>query len=288
MRSVGTTRELPFTKMHGRGNDFIFVEEAALGGATDLSGLARKLCDRHFGIGADGLIVVAPSQRPDCALRCWIFNPDGSEAEMCGNGMRCLAVYARERGLVQEDAFGVETLAGVIRPSIQPDGTVQVDMGAPELRRSRIPMLGTGSEQVVGEELVVDGRSFRITAVSMGNPHCVIFVDALRDEEFFRLGPKIERHERFPNGTNVEFVRVHSRRHLGVRVWERGAGPTLACGTGACAAAVAGTLNGLAERAVRVSLPGGDLDVAWLEDTGHVLLTGPAEKVCWGQARAEG
>jgi diaminopimelate epimerase len=285
---VGSIRGLPFIKMHGRGNDFILVDEAALGGGTDLPALARKLCDRHFGIGADGLILVAPSRRPGCALRLRIFNPDGSEAEMCGNGMRCLALYARERGLVKEDAFGVETLAGVIRPAFQPDGTVQVDMGAPELRRSRIPMLGTESERVVGEELVVDGRAFSVTAVNMGNPHCVVFEDALTDEEFLRFGPQIERERRFPNGTNVEFVCVYNRGHLGVRVWERGAGPTLACGTGACAVAVAGVLNGLAERAVRVSLPGGDLEVVWREDTAHVLLAGPAEKVFWGHVLIEG
>jgi len=285
---VGTKKELSFTKMHGCGNDFILVEEAALGQAPGLPGLARKLCDRHFGIGADGLIVVGSSRRPECKLRWRIFNPDGSEAEMCGNGMRCLALFARERGLVEEDRFGVETLAGVISPAILPDGKVRVDMGIPELRRSRIPMLGPDSEQVVGEELVVEGRSFTITAVSMGNPHCVIFDDSLLDEQFLRFGPKIERDHRFPNGINVEFVHVHTRSHLRVRVWERGAGSTLACGTGACAVAVAGVLNGLAERVVCVSLPGGDLDVTWLEGSGHVLLEGPAEKLFWGQVLIEG
>jgi len=285
---VATKKELSFTKMHGCGNDFILVEEAAPALTPDLPELARKLCDRHFGIGADGLIVVGSSRRPGCKLRWRMFNSDGSEAEMCGNGMRCLALFARERGLVKEDRFDVETLAGVITPAILPDGRVRVDMGIPELRRSRIPMLGPDSEQVVGEELVVDGRSFTITAVSMGNPHCVIFDDSLADEEFLRVGPKMARDHRFPNGTNVEFVRVYSRRHLGVRVWERGAGPTLACGTGACAVAVAGVLNGFTERLVHVSLLGGDLDVTWLEGSGHVLLEGPAEKLFWGQVLIEG
>lgn len=245
--------------------------------------LAPKMCDRRFGIGADGLVLLLDSGVADVRMR--IINSDGSEAEMCGNAIRCVAKYLYEHGIVRKDEIKVETLAGIIVPQIiQKNGRVEavrVDMGAPRLERQEIPMLGTPG-QVVNEPLQVNGQTFKITAVSMGNPHCVIFVPDLSVIPLNQIGPQIETHPAFPRKTNVEFVQVLSPTEVRMMVWERGAGPTMACGTGACAVATAGVLNGLTARSVTVHLPGGSLHIEWA-DNGRLYMTGPAEEVFNGE-----
>ncbi|GAB6152383.1 diaminopimelate epimerase [Desulfosporosinus burensis] len=269
---------MEFIKMHGLGNDFVFLDHFSVtpDGEVDYPELAKKLCHRQFGIGGDGLAVILPSQVADAKMR--IFNPDGSEPEMCGNAIRCTARYVYDLGIVIHDPILVETLAGVLKLNLfiekaQVQG-VKVDMGEPILRSDLIPVLGQG-EPVVGQSLEVLGETFLYTAVSMGNPHCVIFVDDFSTLDFDRVGPAIEKHSLFPRKTNVEFIQVNSPRELTMKVWERGAGPTLACGTGACASTVAAVLNQKTERAVTVHLPGGDLFIEWGSDN-HVYMTGPA------------
>ncbi|MDN5347334.1 MAG: diaminopimelate epimerase [Clostridia bacterium] len=272
-----------FVKMHGLGNDFILINALQEKLPGDLPGLARRACDRRFGIGADGLILLLPSTRADVRMR--IINADGSEAEMCGNGIRCLAKYAYESGIVPKTEMTVETLAGLILPRLIIKGgrveAVQVDMGQPRFEREALPMSGTG-HPVIEEPITVDGKEWRITCLSMGNPHCVIFVPEVAKEQVQVVGPLLEKHPLFPRGVNVEFVELRSRRELVMRVWERGAGETLACGTGACAAAVAAALTGRTGREVKVHLPGGYLEINWLPD-GRVLMTGPAETVFSGE-----
>jgi len=278
-------RALRFTKMHGLGNDYIFVNGMSERlPRVSLPRLARALSDRHFGIGADGLILVLPSR--SAQFRMQVFNADGSEAEMCGNGIRMFARYVYEHGLTRDRELAVETLAGVIRPRLMVRGgrvaSVRVDMGEPRLERSEIPMRGKPG-RVIGEALRVDGERYEVTAVSMGNPHCVIFVKEVAEFPVARVGPAIERHRAFPRRTNVEFVQVLGRSALRMRVWERGAGETLACGTGACATLVAAVLNGKADRKATVHLPGGDLKIEWRESDNHVYMTGPAEEVFCGE-----
>ena len=278
-------RALRFTKMHGLGNDYIFVNGLSERlPRVSLPRLARALSDRHFGIGADGLILVLPSQ--SAQFRMQVFNADGSEAEMCGNGIRMFARYVYEHGLTRDRELAVETLAGVIRPRLMVRGgrvaSVRVDMGEPRLERSEIPMRGKPG-RVIAEPLRVAGETHRVTAVSMGNPHCVIFVKEVAEFPVARVGPAIERHRAFPRRTNVEFVQVLGRSALRMRVWERGAGETLACGTGACATLVAAVLNGKADRKATVHLPGGDLKIEWRESDNHVYMTGPAEEVFCGE-----
>ena len=276
---------MEFVKMHGLGNDFIFLDRftGATEDGTDYPSLARKLCDRNFGIGGDGLILVLPSQVADARMR--IINSDGSEPEMCGNGIRCFARYLYDRGIVSHNPLRVETLAGVLTLNLDlVAGTVQgvrVDMGEPILKAELIPVQGEG-EPVIGRTLEALGRTFTFTAVSMGNPHCIIFVDAYSDLDFEHLGPAIEKHPLFPRKTNVEFIRVDSRKELTMKVWERGAGPTLACGTGACASAVAAVLNEKTERNVTVHLPGGDLLIEWGADN-RIYMTGPAAYAFQGE-----
>lgn len=273
---------MKFVKMHGLGNDFVIVDSSRERLPPDPAELARRVCHRHFGIGADGLVLVAPGG-PD-AWHMRIFNPDGSEAEMCGNALRCVARYLYEKKLVAGPRMTVATPAGEMRPEVLlKDGKVtgvRVDMGVPRLERADIPMLGPPG-MVIEEPLAVNGRTWRVTAVSMGNPHCVIFLGPGEDVALEEVGPVLEHHPAFPRRTNVEFVRVLAADRLEVRVWERGAGPTLACGTGACAALVAAVLTGRTARAATVHLPGGDLLVEWGPDA-HVYMTGPAEFVCEG------
>ncbi len=264
---------LKFTKMHGAGNDFIMVD-ARRKRIKSPGQLAKKLCRRHFSVGADGLILIRPSKRADYRMR--IFNPDGSEAEMCGNGIRCFAKYLRNKNITKKAFLTVETKAGIIKPEILQE-QVKVDMGEPSLSRTHIPMLGN-SEPAINEILALKDRNVHITAVSMGNPHAVIFVNDLSTYPIERVGREIENHSTFPNRTNVEFVEVLSSRELKIRVWERGAGETLACGTGACASLVASVLNGKTKKKARIRLPGGTLMVEWAEDN-HVFMTGPAEEV---------
>ncbi|WP_227767013.1 diaminopimelate epimerase [Zhaonella formicivorans] len=271
---------MKFTKMHGLGNDFVVLEGKELSPGVDLGELAVKVCDRHFGIGADGLMIILPSEVADIRMR--IFNSDGSEAEMCGNGIRCFAKYVYEQGIVKKEEIRVETLAGIIVPRLQIEsGSITgicVDMGEPHLDRALIPMLGEPG-LVVNETLVVGGQPYQVTAVSMGNPHCVIYTGNLDEIPLAALGRQIETHYVFPKKTNVEFVQILSPNEVRMKVWERGAGETLACGTGACAVAVAGVLNLLTERKVTVHLAGGDLQIFWNEHDNHVYMTGPAETV---------
>jgi diaminopimelate epimerase len=275
-----------FTKMHGLGNDFVVVNGFNQALPTDPTALAHRVCDRRFGVGADGLVLILPSESAQFRMR--IFNPDGSEPEMCGNAIRCVALYAYRRGLTTDRRMEVETLAGPIRPELCfEDGkeTVRVDMGRPRLSRTEIPMVGIPGP-VVRERLEAGDRSFEVTAVSMGNPHCVIFEsepEKLGEQEFRQYGPLLERHSAFPARTNVEFVAVDSPGEVRVRVWERGTGPTPACGTGACAVVVAGVLTNRTGRTVSVRLPGGMLLIEWPDDSGPVYMSGPAEEVFDGK-----
>lgn len=277
---------MKFTKMHGLGNDYVYVncfEEDV--SRVDLPELARRVSDRHFGIGGDGLILILPSERADFRMR--VFNNDGSEAKNCGNGLRCVSKYVFDHGLTQETRFTVETLGGIMAPvvSVGTDGKVDqvsIDMGEPRFERSAIPMTGIPEERAVEEVIDVVDASFTMTAVSMGNPHAVLFVDEVRDEDVRLYGPQVEFHEWFPERTNVEFIQVLNRQEIEFRVWERGTGVTLACGTGACAAAVAACLRGKTEREVTVHLAGGDLFIEWRESDNRVIMTGPAEEVFSG------
>jgi diaminopimelate epimerase len=279
-----------FTKMHGLGNDYVYID----GVCQDLSGfdlptLSQVLSDRHFGVGGDGIILILPSDQADFRMR--IFNTDGSEAEMCGNGVRCFARFVYEHGLTAKTDLSVETGAGIIRPSLVLTGGqvtgVRVDMGEPRLRRSEIPVAG-GDPEALAQNLVIDLPDTRYTAtcVSMGNPHCVILVDEITDEMVLGHGPLIENHALFPARTNVEFMQVLSPADLQMRVWERGAGETLACGTGACATAVAAHLSGRSERAVTVHLLGGDLHIEWGADN-RLTMIGPATPVFDGEVLPE-
>ncbi|QAY65510.1 diaminopimelate epimerase [Paenibacillus protaetiae] len=272
-----------FTKMHGLGNDFIVVAgEREL--PSNASELAVQLCNRFFGIGADGLVYILPSEVADFRMR--IINSDGSEAEQCGNAIRCVAKYVYDNGLTDRRTITIETLgAGAQEVVLQvEDGkvqTVRVDMGEPILNGLKVPTT-VDAEQVVSHPIEVDGKTFQFTAVSMGNPHCVIYVDDAVNFDLATWGPKLETHPMFPRKINVEFVTVKSRTHTDMRVWERGAGPTLACGTGACATVVSSVLNGLTERTATVSLKGGDLQIEWSEADNHVYMTGPAAEVFRG------
>jgi len=273
-----------FTKMHGTGNDFVVVSlfEQPV---RQPEVMARELCRRHFGVGSDGLILVQPAEDADLAMR--IFNADGSEAEMCGNGIRCVAKYAYDHGLCRKKVLTIETGAGLrtVRLTLS-DGLATgatVNMGAPRLRRRDIPMAGPDDPQVVDEDLPLEGTTLRVTCVSMGNPHCVVPVSSIRDTPWQDLGPRIERHPAFPQRTNVHFVERVGRGELKAVTWERGSGATLACGTGACAVCVAMHLLGAAERAVRVHLPGGELAVEWSSGDNCVHMTGPAVEVFSGE-----
>jgi diaminopimelate epimerase len=281
------SRKLAFTKMHGAGNDFVVLD-----GIRDdlpaLEPLAQRLGDRHFGIGFDQLLVVRPSRTAD--FRMEIYNADGSQVEMCANGIRCFFQYLREAGHTRLDALRVETLSGVVVPRWAGPGSVTVEMGPPLLAPAKIPTrLGdpAGSGPVLDVPLRVLGRDLTVSSLSMGNPHCVVFVDDVDAAPVETLGPAIERHDAFPNRVNVEFVQVVGRAHLRQRTWERGAGETLACGSGACAAVVASILRGVAEARVRVELRGGDLAIQWAGGAASVFMTGPAVTVFTGTLELE-
>ncbi|MDT3425648.1 diaminopimelate epimerase [Paenibacillus forsythiae] len=274
---------MEFTKMHGLGNDFIVVfgEKSLPGNASEL---AVKLCNRFFGIGADGLVYILPSERGDYMMR--IINSDGSEAEQCGNAIRCVSKYVYDHGHVQSEQIVIETIgAGEQKVKLQVKNgkveTVTVDMGEPVLSGRQIPV-DIDAEPVLGRPIETDGKEFAFTAVSMGNPHCVIYVDDAVSFDLATWGPKLEVHPLFPRKVNVEFATVKDRGHIDMRVWERGAGPTLACGTGACATLVSSVLNEVSDRAAWVSLKGGDLFIEWNEEDNHVYMTGPAEAVFTG------
>lgn len=272
---------IAFVKMEGTGNDFVLVD--ALRGKNPVTAsVARRLADRRRGVGCDQVLVALPSRGETADVRMQIFNQDGSEAEMCGNGIRCLALYLKSRGIVRSAEMRVETRAGLMIPRIV-GREVRVDMGPARLEASEIPVALSG--RVVDRPLRVGDLEPRITCVSMGNPHAVLFVPRVDDFPVLSLGPRIEHHHLFPERTNVEFVEVQSRSRLRMRVWERGAGETPACGTGACAALVAACLNERTGRKVRIDLPGGSLEVEWLKN-GHVTLKGPAVEVFQGEIRA--
>jgi diaminopimelate epimerase len=272
--------KIPFVKMQALGNDFILID-CMRDQVPIHSELVRILCDRRKGIGADQLLVLVPSKKADCRMR--VFNADGGEVEMCGNGIRCLARYLASRGFSGEDGQAIETLAGIIRPRVEGD-LVTVDMGCPVLEGKEIPVLLSG--RVIDREVTVGGSRQRITCVSMGNPHCVIYVDDLERCPVENIGPRIETDSLFPQRVNVEFVKVLSPALISMRVWERGAGETMACGTGACAATVASCLNAKTQRDVTVRLRGGEITVRWAADD-HVFMSGPAEEVFGGEIDIE-
>ena len=280
-----------FTKMHGIGNDFVMVNCLGSDGAELLSEAQRRavlLCDRKFGVGGDGVIALLPGRSTPFEMR--MFNPDGSESEMCGNGIRCFAKFLFDRNLTGGAAdIAVETGAGLLHLQVTsgPDGkaaSVRVDMGEPVLKPSQIPtVLSEGDAPIVNTALEADGLILHVTTVSMGNPHAVIFVDDVKNYPVETIGPKVEHHPAFPRRTNTEFIQIVSEREIIFRVWERGAGATLACGTGACAAVVACVLNGKTGREVLVHLPGGDLEIDWSEADNHVYMTGSATEVFSGE-----
>jgi len=271
-----------FTKMHGAGNDYVYVNAFDEPLPDDLPALARAVSDRHFGIGGDGLILIGPSERGDARMR--MFNADGSESEMCGNGVRCVAKYVYDHGIARREELRIETGRGVLTLQVTPRHgraeQVRVNMGAPILRSADIPTTLPG-DPPLRAPLDVAGRRLEVSCVSMGNPHCVTFVDEITDDWVLGVGPQIERHPAFPRRVNAEFIQILSRGEMRMRVWERGSGETLACGTGACAALVAAVLNRLVDRTVVCHLPGGDLTLEW-SDSNDVYLTGPATEVFSG------
>lgn len=267
--------EIRFTKMHGCGNDFIFLD-CLKGEIGDLGKIAKRLCDRRFGVGADQLLTVHPSKIADFKME--IYNADGGQVEMCGNGIRCFAKYVYDHGLTQKRELEVETLAGVIRPRVVGD-LVEVDMGEPILDGRKIPVNADGT--ILNYPLAVDGTKHEISCVSMGNPHCVLVLDELDHLDIQKIGPRFEHHPFFPKRVNTEFVQILSPDEVRMRVWERGAGETWACGTGACAVTVVGAVTGRTGRRVKVHLLGGDLLIEWRENN-HVYMTGGAEEVFQG------
>ncbi len=275
---------MKFTKMHGAGNDYVYVD-CFREKVENPAEVAIKVSNRNFGIGSDGLILIMPSDVADVRMR--MFNSDGSESEMCGNGIRCVAKYAYDHGIVAKKEITAETGAGILTLRLFADGSnkvekVRVNMGVPRLTRKEIPMLGDADAKVINEPLNILHTTFHITCASMGNPHCVIFVDDVENFQVEKYGPLIENHDLFPRRTNVEFVQVLSRTEVRQRTWERGAGETLACGTGASAVTAAAVLNGLTEKKIVNHLSGGDLEMEWAED-GCIYMTGPAVEVFTGE-----
>jgi diaminopimelate epimerase len=273
---------IKFTKMHGIGNDYLYID-ARRKKIKNLSELARKMSHRNFGVGSDGIILILNSKSADFKMR--IFNADGSEAEMCGNGIRCFAKYVYDHGLIKRKEIAIETLAGVKHVEIftkhDKVSKVRVDMGEPILLRDRIPMIGDPG-MVIDEELQLDGIKFNVTAVSMGNPHAIIYVEDVKNFPVQKYGPMIENHPSFPKRTNVEFVQVIGEKEVVQRTWERGSGETLACGTGASAVTVAGILTKRTARSITIHLLGGDLEIEWNEKDNHVYMIGPAVEVFEG------
>ena len=293
---------MKFTKMHGCSNDYVYIncfEETV----TDMGLIAKEESDRHKAIGSDGAIFICPSDEADCEMK--MYNSDGSYSEMCGNGIRCVAKYVYDNGIVDKKEMSIMS-GGRVRNIIVETGPehvnditgrvyskredgmavnrVKVDMGEPILAPDKIPvMLSDGCDRVIGHDLFVDDCNYKMTCVSMGNPHCVVFVDQVKTIPIEELGPKFENHVCFPNRINTEFVHVIDRQNIRMRVWERGAGETLACGTGACAAAVASILNGFTDNRVMVRLTGGNLDIVWDQNDNHVYMTGDAVTVFEGE-----
>ena len=275
--------KLVFTKMHGLGNDYLFIDARRGIPTENLAELSRQMSHRHLGAGADGIILILPSDITDFKMR--IFNADGSEAETCGNGIRCFAKYVYEHGLTTKTEFGIETLAGINKVNLSTENgkvkSVRSNMGKPNFDRSKIPMLGAPDGPVLEEPIEVDGTSVKITCVNIGNPHAVIFVPDATTAPVTELGPKIENHKLFPQRTNVEFVSIIDKSNIVMRIWERGSGMTMASGSGSCASALASIITNRTERKVNVHLVYGILTIEWAED-GYVYQEGPAEEVYTG------
>ncbi|MEG4485887.1 diaminopimelate epimerase [Microcoleus sp. D2_18a_B4] len=274
---------IEFAKYHGLGNDFILIDNRHSSEPVIAPEQAVDLCDRHFGIGADGVIFALPGQNDtDYTMR--IFNSDGSEPEMCGNGIRCLAKFIADLdGSEAKTQYRIHTLAGVISPELRSDGQVKVDMGVPRLLAAEIPTtLAAADAKVIDVPIEVADKSWSVTCVSMGNPHCITFVEDVSAVALETVGPQFEHNKAFPQRTNTEFIQVVRSDYVKMRVWERGAGVTLACGTGACAAVVAGVLVGKCDRVTAVELPGGVLEIEWAEVSGRIYMTGPAQRVFTG------
>ncbi len=271
---------MKFTKMQGCGNDYIYINGATEKIAqTDKPDFVRKISDRHFGVGGDGAIFINPSDEADFEME--MYNADGSRAEMCGNGIRCVAKYVYDKGMTDKTDISVISCGKIkyLKLFIK-DGkvdTVRVNMGAPELKPENIPVIAdAGKDNLISEPIAVRGKEYKMTCVSMGNPHAVVFMDDVENLEIEQIGPYFENHERFPNRTNTEFVQIIDRKNVRMRVWERGTGETLACGTGCCATVVACILNGLTDEAVTVKLLGGELKIEWDRENNLVYMTGPA------------
>ena len=277
-----------FTKMHGAGNDYVYIDCFSEPIPTEIAKTAIAISDRHTGVGGDGMVLICPSDVADAQMR--MFNADGSESEMCGNAIRCVAKFVYDRGIAKKPELKVETGRGVLTMQLSADRNgrvdrVRVNMGKPILDSALIPTSLPG-DPPQDALLDVGGRSIQVTCVSMGNPHCVTFVDEINDDWVLRIGPQIERHPAFPRRVNAEFVQILSRSEFKMRVWERGSGETMACGTGACAVAVAAALTGRTERIVTAHLRGGDLTLEWSEG-GDVFMTGPATEVFSGDWKSE-
>jgi len=272
-----------FTKMEGAGNDYIYVDCFAQKQPENIAQLAQAVSDRHFGIGGDGLILICPSEVADAEMR--MFNADGSASEMCGNGIRCVAKYLYDHDIVRRETLHIASGGSVMQLELSTRGglvdSVRVDMGEPTLAAEKIPTTLPGNP-VADATLALPEKDWTVTCVSMGNPHCVTFVEELSDQIVHAVGPRIECNEHFPQRVNVEFVQQLNAREVRQRTWERGSGETLACGTGACAVCVAGVLTGGAERSITVHLLGGDLEIEWQESDNHVYMTGPAVEVFAG------
>lgn len=281
--------EIRFTKMQGCGNDYVYIDGFSCSLPEEQKpDFVRFASDRHFGVGGDGVIFINPSSEADFEME--MYNADGSRSEMCGNGIRCVAKYVHDKGMTDRECFSIISGGQVKRMELTvKDGrteAVRVDMGEPELDPDKIPVTASGS-RVVDEPISVDGKEYRMTCVSMGNPHAVIFSDGVEEMDLEKIGPSFENNERFPRRINTEFVEIRDRGRVRMRVWERGTGETLACGTGCCATAVAGVLNGLTDRKVTVEVTGGELLIEWDEQTNHVFMTGPARFVFEGTVEWE-
>ncbi|MBD2088678.1 diaminopimelate epimerase [Microcoleus sp. FACHB-1515] len=276
---------IAFSKYHGLGNDFVLIDNRHQHEPILTPQEAERWCDRHFGIGADGVIFVLPGQN-DCDYTMRIFNSDSSEPEMCGNGIRCFAKFIADLeaadGKTSRTQYRIHTLAGAIVPELTTDGQVRVDMGLPHLLAAEIPTsIAAPDQKVVNLPLQVAGQTWQVTCVSMGNPHCITFVEDVQSIDLAAIGPQFEHHPVFPKRTNTEFIQVVCPDYLKMRVWERGAGATLACGTGACASLVAAVLNGKSDRSATLELPGGNLQIEWADDQ-HLYMTGAADRVFTG------
>ena len=278
---------IEFTKMHGAGNDFVVLDETRQE-LPPLEAFSRRICDRHLGIGADQVLVVQrPTDEKTADFRMGIYNMDGSQVEMCANGIRAFFKYLRDRGRTRGDEIRVETLSGVVRPRWDGPDRVRVDMGRPILQPAKIPTtLASGDGPVLDAPLTVAGKTFTVSSISMGNPHVVLEVEDVDSAPVAELGPAIENHPAFPNRVNVEFIQIQSRDRIKQRTWERGTGETLACGSGACAVAVSSMLRDRVDRQVVVELRGGELEIAWQGGDAPVLMVGPASEVFSGRISA--